>query len=192
MKSYLDANVLLSFSAGVKRSPKQYKNATIIMNEIKSGKTIGVISSLTLLEVLAVLRTIQSKQTHILKNMDDNEQLSFVLDQSRILYDKLVNELLKLPNIEFVKGVDVNLAVAMDQAFDTLQKIKGKMKYIPNCKRCGHEEYHYTYKALGSADMLHSLMAKYTNCDDLITFDRDYENLVGLEIFENLKFRIML
>jgi predicted nucleic acid-binding protein len=191
-KAYLDANILLAISAGEKKEPEQYKLAVNIFNEIKEGSLVGVISSLTLMEVLAVLRTQKGREKHKLNGLSSQKQLEHVLNESKSMYDELMGQLLRLSSIKFDLGKPTNLNKLMDQAFDVLQKTKGKIRFYDRCSRCGSNNVNYSaFKGLGSDDMIHALLAKDIGCDYLITFDKDFEDLKILPEFEGLEFRVM-
>jgi len=191
-KAYLDSNILLSLSAGEKKESDQYRLAVRILDEIKNGKIEAVISSLTLMEVLAVLRMQKGREKHNLDGLTSEKQLEYVLNKSGEMYGTLVGELLKLTNIKFDLGKHTDLNKLMDQAFTILQKTKGKVKFYNRCTRCGTKNLNYSaYKGLGSDDLIHALLAKDGGCDQLITFDRDFEVLKELDEFEGLQFRVV-
>lgn len=191
-KAYLDANILLAISAGEKKEPDQYRLAVSVFDEIKEGKIVGVISSLTLMEVLAVLRTQKGREKHKLDGLSSPKQLEYVLNESKSMYDDLMGQLLRLSNIKFDLGKPTNLNKLMDQAFDVLQKTRGKIRFYNRCSRCGSNNVNYSaFKGLGSDDMIHALLAKDIGCDYLITFDKDFEDLKTLPEFEGLEFRVM-
>ena len=108
-KAYLDANILLAISAGPKKEPKQFRLAAKVLEEIKAGKIIGIVSSLTLMEVIAVLRTQKGREKHNLVKLSNEKQLEFVLHESKSMYEKLMGELIKLPNLKFELGRHADL-----------------------------------------------------------------------------------
>jgi len=191
-KAYLDANILLALSVGEKKERDQYKLAVRILDEIKDGKIEAVISSLTLMEVIAVLRTQKGREKHKLDGLTDEKQLEYVLNGSNEMYGSLMGELLRLTNIKFDLGKHTDLNKLMDQAFGILQKTKGKVRFYNRCTRCGTQNVNYSaFKGVGSDDVIHALLAKDVGCDQLITFDRDFEDLKELEEFEGLQFRVV-
>lgn len=190
-KAYLDANILLALSAGEEKEPDQYRLAVRILDEIKDGKIQAVISSLTLMEVIAVLRSQKGREKNKLDGLSREQQLDYVLKESKSMYDDLVKELLQLSNLKFELGKHTDLNKLMSKAFDILQKIKGKVRFYNRCKRCGTENVSYSaFKGLGSDDVIHALLAKDVGCDQLITFDGDFEDLKGFEEFDGLEFRV--
>lgn len=191
-KAYLDANILLAISAGSEKEPNQFRLAAGILEEIKAGKIAGIVSSLTLMEVIAVLRTQKGREVHNMGRLSGERQLEFVLKESRSMYDKLMGELIKLPSLKFELGRHADLNRLMGQAFGVLQKTKGKVRSYDRCSKCDSQNVSYTaFKGLGSDDIIHALLAKDAGCDCLITFDRDFDGLEGFEEFEGLEFRVL-
>lgn len=191
-KAYLDANILLALSAGEKKERDQYKLAVRILDEVKDGKIEAVISSLTLMEVIAVFRTQKGREKHKLTGLSGEEQQEYVLNESKEMYDILMRELLKLPSLKFDLGKHTDLNKLMDQAFGILQKTKGKVRFYNRCTRCGSQNVNYSaFKGVGSDDVIHASLAKDVGCDQLITFDRDFEDLKELDEFEGLEFRVV-
>ena len=191
-KAYLDANILLAISAGSEKEPTQFKLSIKILDEIKKGSIIGIVSPLTLMEVIAVLRTQKGREKHNLKKFPYKEQSKFVLEESKLMYDTLIKELMQLPNLKFELGKHTDLNELMNQAVAVLQKTEGDVKYRNRCSRCGSQNVNYTaFKGLGSDDIIHALLAKDAGCDCLITFDQDFESLKEFEDFEGLEFRVL-
>lgn len=191
-KAYLDANVLLAISAGSKKEPNQFRLASIILEEIKAGKITGIVSPLTLMEVIAVLRTQKGRERHNLDRLSNKQQLEFVLNESKSMYDKLMGELIKLPNLKFELGRHVDLNKLMGQALGVLEKTRGKTRFYHRCSRCGSQNVSYTaFKGLGSDDAIHALLARDAGCDCLVTFDKDLDDLKEFEEFEGLEFRVL-
>ena len=66
------------------------------------------------------------------------------------MYEKLMGELIKLPNLKFELGRHADLNSIMNQAFDVLQKINGKVRFYHRCSRCGSQGVEYTaFKGAG-------------------------------------------
>ena len=128
------------------------------------------------MEVLAVLRTQKGREKHNLVKLSNEKQLEFVLGESKSMYEKLTEELMKLPNLKFEYGRHVDLNNIMKQAFDILQRSNGKVRLYHRCSKCGSNDVEYTaFKGLGSDDTIHVLLAQDAGCDYFITFDQDFE-----------------
>ncbi|MGH2611952.1 MAG: hypothetical protein ACRDFB_02755 [Rhabdochlamydiaceae bacterium] len=64
-----------------------------VFQEIKGGDYHAVISSLTLMEVLAVLRTQKGREMQNLTNLTHEKQIEFVIAESKSMYDRILFEL---------------------------------------------------------------------------------------------------
>lgn len=190
-KAYLDANILLSKAAGPQKEPKQYPLAERVFQEIKRGDYLAIISSLTLMEVLAVLRTQKGREDG-LSSLSPEKQIEFVISESKSMYDSMLFELLQLDHVKFDLGGKTDMKKIFDIAFDIMQEKHGIVKIQHNCKKCGTENVtHSAYKGLGSDDIIHALFAKDVGCDIFVTFDNDFEQLKGDPRIDPLEIRIL-
>ena len=191
-KAYLDANLLLAKAAGPKKEPRQYPLAEKVFQEIKSGAYHAVISSLTLMEVLAVLRTQKGREMQNLKGLSFEKQIEFVITESKSMYDSILFELLQLDHVSFDLGGKSDMRTTFDTAFDIMQEKQGLVKIHNDCKKCGSRNVpHSVFKGLGSDDIIHALFAKDIGCDVFITFDSDFEQLKGDPRIDPLEIRIL-
>ncbi len=191
-KAYLDANILLAKAAGSVKEPKQYPLAEKVFQEIKSGNYHAVISSLTLMEVLAVLRTQKGREMQNLKSLSSDKQIEFVIAESKSMYDSILFELLQLEHLSFDLGGKTDMRKILDTAFDIMQEKQGLVKIHYNCKKCGSKDVpHSAYKGLGSDDIIHALFAKDIGCDVFLTFDSDFEQLVGDQRIDPLEICVL-
>ncbi len=178
-KVYIDTNVLVSYVSGPQKEPREYPKAKQIFDEIKQGKYIGVISTLTLIELQGVLRTLKGYERTILEAMQPNKQADYVKTEATNMYNTLMAELLKLQYIKFEKGRQTNFQSILDCAYQIMNDIKGIVKLYNNCGICNSNYKSSVHKQILVADILHALLAKDTNCDSLITFDKGFSALIG-------------
>ncbi len=191
IKSYLDANVLLGITLNKKNECGQYTLATKIFDEIKSGQRHAVISSLTLTEILFVLKTYFGKNESELMGRSNDERIEYVNEQSKKMYDKLTSKLLQLPNVKFDDGNNMDSKKLFDNALEIMKNVKGKIKSLNQCQQCGADNVkNYKFKGAGVDDILHALMAKNMGCDELITFDKDYDELDDFDEFKSLSIKV--
>jgi predicted nucleic acid-binding protein len=191
-KAYLDANILLAKAAGSTKEPKQYQLADRFFQEIKRGDYHAVISSLRLMEVLAVLRTQKGREMKNLTGLTPEKQIEFVISESKSMYDSILFELLQLEHIAFDLGGKSDMRKIFDTAFDIMQEKQGLVKIHNNCKKCGSINMpHSAYKGLGSDDIIHALFAKDIGCDIFITFDSDFEQLKGDQRIDPLEILVI-
>jgi len=191
-KAYLDANILLSKAVGPQKEPKQYPLAERVFQEIKRGDYLAIISSLTLMEVLAVLRTQKGREMENISSLTPEQRIEFVISESKSMYDSILFELLQLDHVKFDLGGKSDMKKIFDIAFDIMQEKNGVVKIHNNCRKCSTENVpHSAYKGLGSDDIIHALFAKDVGCDIFVTFDNDFEQLKGDSRIDPLEIRIL-
>ncbi len=178
-KVYIDTNVLVSYVSGPQKEPREYPKAKQIFDDIKQGKYIGVISTLTLIELQGVLRTLKGYERTILEDMQPNKQSDYVKTEATNIYNTLMAELLKLQYVKFEKGRQTNFQSILDIAYKIMDEIKGIVKLYNNCGICKSNYKSSVHKQILVADILHALLAKDTSCDSLITFDKGFSTLIG-------------
>ncbi|MDE1838458.1 MAG: PIN domain-containing protein [Thaumarchaeota archaeon] len=186
-KFYIDTNVLISYISGPQKEPTQYPKAQKIFSEIKQGVYVGVISTLVLIELKGVIRTILGTDRPQLETIEQNKQSEYVKSESQKIYDELIGELLQLPNIKFEKGRQSNFQSILDAANQIMDDIKGDVRFYDTCGNCGAQFKSSKHKQILAADILHALLAKDTACDSLITFDKGFAGLVGNSIMSQLQ-----
>ena len=74
-KTYIDTNILIAYVSGPQKDPFQYPKAKRIFDEIKQGKYVGVFSTLTLIEVKGVLRSLLGRERSLLQTIDMTQQI---------------------------------------------------------------------------------------------------------------------
>lgn len=191
-KSYLDANILIAISVGPDKERDQFRMAKGVLNDIKNGVIMGIVSSLVLMEVISVMRKQKGREVSRLGSMSPEEQSKFVLHESGVMYEKLVSELMKLPNLKFELGRHIDLNTVMDVALDILHKIRGRIQSYEKRREDGSRRAAYTaFKGVGPTDVFHALLARDVGCSDLVTFDGGFEELGEFDEFEDLEFRVL-
>ena len=183
--------MLLAITLDEKNKGWQYTLSNKIFDEIKSGQRHAVISSLTLMEILFVLKTYFGKNESELMGRSNDERIKYVNEQSKKMYDKLISKLLQLPNVKFDDGNDMDSKKLFDNALEIMKNVGGKINFRNQCRQCGADNVkNYKFKGAGVDDILHALMAKNMKCDELITFDKDYDELGDFDEFKSLSIKI--
>jgi len=190
-KTYIDTNVLVSYAIGPEKEPREYPKAKAIFEDIKQGKFVGVISTLTLIELKGVIRTLLGYDREGLETMPQNKQSDFIKSKADELYNALLAELLQLPYIKFEKGRQSNFQAVLDSSFDIMNEIKGDIRFYDKCGTCGAPYKSSKHKQILVADILHALLAKDTGCDSLITFDKGFKKLIGNIKVEQLEILVL-
>ena len=181
-KSYLDSSVLIPIPVGPDKNPDQFRMAAGVLDKIKNGETVGIVSPLALMEVMTVLRVKKGREKRLLGALPPAEQSEFILRESKSMYDGLVTELMKMPHLKFEQGgkhVDMN--TVMSNALDILSEVRGRVLHTGDS----------WFKGPGPADVIHALLARGAGCDELVTSDRGFEEMSGLDEFTDLKFRVL-
>lgn len=187
LKAYIDTNILIAYASGAAKEPKQYTKAKQIFEEIKAGRYVGVYSTLTLIEVKGVLRTLIGRDRATLATISRTEQADYVKSEANTMYNVLLGELLKLPSIKFEKGRLTNFQSILDTANTIMDDIKGDVRFYDRCGICNASYQSSNHKQILAADILHALLAKDTGCDSLITFDKGFHGLIGNKEIESLQ-----
>jgi predicted nucleic acid-binding protein len=189
----LDANILLAKSAGPEKEPRQFPQAEEIFNKIKNREIEAVISPLTLMEVKNALRINKGKEKEILSGMDKQERLDYVLRESERSYNDLLGELIQMgDSVIFKTKKNIDMNKLLEDAMEIAMGVKGKVKIHRDCKKCGSENVSYTtFKSLGTDDAFHALLAKEMDCDQLLTFDGDFNEIKGHKKIESLDIQVI-
>jgi len=190
-KGYIDTNILIAYASGPKKEPKQYPKAKQIFDDIKQGKFVGVISTLTITEVKGVLRSHIGSDRKTLEGKSHSEISNYVKTEANSMFQLLIKAVMELTNIKFEKGRQTNFQSILEQADEIMDEIEGKVKFYDKCGRCGAEHENSYHKQILVADILHALMAKDTGCDFLITFDKGFIGLIGSTRIDPLDIRVV-
>jgi predicted nucleic acid-binding protein len=88
------------------------------------------------------------------------------------------------------KNIDMNKL--LEDAMEITMNVKGKVKTHQNCKKCGSENVpHTAFKSMGTDDAFHALLAKEMDCDQLLTFDSDFNEIKGHEKIKPLDIQVI-
>jgi predicted nucleic acid-binding protein len=182
LKAYLDAGVLVAY--GLKDRDRYYAKAKEVMDHILKGDYKGVVSVLSLLETMDVIRKrlVSKTSKDFLDRKSGQERKKYIEEESKKLYSVLVDCLTEAAKNEKILMVDFGrLAVSelLEFCNDLLVKTFGDIRFYPRCWQCDAEFEHYEYKGLGPVDAMHFNLAKKTPCDVFITTDKGFSGLDG-------------
>ncbi|TBR23863.1 MAG: hypothetical protein EPO63_04970 [Candidatus Nitrosotenuis sp.] len=189
-KIYIDTNILISYISGPEKEPNQFPKAKQIFDDIKQGKFIGVLSTLTLIEIKGVLRTILGSDRAQLQTIPENKQADHVKAKATEIFQALISELLQLSSIKFEKGRQTNFQSILDSANGIMDDIKGTVRFYNTCGSCNATYKSSKHKQILAADILHALLARDTACDSLITFDKGFSALVGNQYIDPMQIQV--
>lgn len=189
-KIYIDTNIMIAYISGPEKEKDQFHKAKQIFDDIRQGRFIGVISTLTLIEVKGVLRTILGADREQLQAIPENKRADHVRDKAKEIFQAFVSELLRLSSIKFEKGRQTNFQSILDTANDIMDDIKGTVRFYNTCGNCNAPYKSSKHKQILAADILHALLAKDTSCDSLITFDKGFKTLAGNQHINSLQIQV--
>ena len=182
LKAYLDAGVLVAYGLGT--DDPHYAKAKSVINDITQGKYRGVVSILSLLETMDVIRKRITNRTPktVLDRKPEPERKRYVSQESEKRYKELIEDLTgaakakKMLLIGF-DGVDVGKVLA--ECNDLLVRNFGEIKPYDMCWQCRNRYEHYEYKGIGPIDAMHFDLAKRISCNLFITTDKGFSSLDG-------------
>jgi predicted nucleic acid-binding protein len=155
---YLDSMVIIAY---LQKSHRLHAKATSIMSKIEQSKFEGVVSSLTLMEFIKILRGAFIRS--------GNKDMKAIEDAIR----EMVKVLYHIDNLYFVEGRPPEFCL-MDEIktvfFHNISQIAFEMicKYRGRIKDSSGELEHY---GLSPMDVLHLALAKKLGCDKIVTDD---------------------
>ena len=183
----MDTNVFLAIIGGSKKEGSQYTMAVQILEDIKFGKIQGVISPLMLAEIRSALRKQLSRNKSKLKQFTNEEKIQYINKESETSYEEILSIILELSNIKLDIGNDIDSKELFDTTLKIMGEIKGKIKNQGQGLESNAKSKTFNFKIAGISDILHALLAKNMGCEQLITFDHDYEEFINLEEFKSLE-----
>ena len=163
---YIDTNVLVYYFYTKQRGDFS-AIAKSFLQRVEKAKFEGVISSLTLMELIKSLRELLVKYGHIKDSKTIEEIIS-----------KIVSQLYAVNNIHFVEGRPPDFEPATEveklyyyvmshESLKLLQLCKGRISAESDSGEPKHEGLH-------PLDVLHVVLAKRLNCDKIATFERNF------------------
>lgn len=180
LKAYMDAGVLVAYGLG--SVDMHYRKAKQVIDEVTKGKYRGVVSVLSLLETMDVIRKRLVNQTprDFLDVRSDLQRKEYIRQESEKRYSALIDNLTKAAKAKkmFIVNFDgVNIAEVLAICNNLLSKNFGDIRFFPRCGLCRMEYEHYEYKGIGPVDAMHFDLAKRVGCDLFITTDKSFGGL---------------
>lgn len=180
--AYLDAGVLVAYGFGVHDT--HYIKASEVIQNIIQGRYRGIVSILSLLETMDVIRkrVVDRTSVNILGQKSDLERKKYVLQESTKKYSKLIDDLTKAAKSNQIAIVDfkgTDISEVFLSCNDLLSKKFGDVLFFDRCWICRRRYEHYEYKGLGPVDAMHFDLAKRIPCDIFVTTDKGFQGLNG-------------
>lgn len=181
-KAYLDAGVLVAYGLG--DSDTHYQDASRVMTDIMGGHLEGVVSLLSLLETMDVIRKriVDMTPKNVLDRKSDQQRKEYIEQESEKRYNTLIDNVTKVAKAKkmlIVNFEGVNIAEVFDICNNMLLKNFGTIRFFNRCLRCRSRFDHYEYKGIGPIDAMHFDLAKRVPCQIFVTTDKGFGGLDG-------------
>jgi hypothetical protein len=192
---YLDSSIIVSYALGP--TDRFYTHAKqIIENDILKKQTIGLVSMLTLLECIDVIRYRIAERTSkaFLDSMDENARTPYIKTECDRKIKNLINVLTQMENqghVMFADFTPLDLKQIMTDVYDYSKAYFVMITKYLRCKICRNLFEHYTYKGLGWIDLLHAFLALELFADGVITADKSFGDILSDPRFARLQITII-
>jgi predicted nucleic acid-binding protein len=192
---YLDSSIVVSYALGP--TDYHYANAKqIIEKDIMKKRTIGLVSTLVLLEIIDVIRHRVTERTNkaTMNHMDENTRKSYIKTESDKKITDLVNVLTQMENQGYVIFADftpLDLKQIMDNVYVYSKKYFGLIRKYFRCRFCRSFFEHYSYRGLGWIDVMHAFLALELCADGFTTADKSFKDLQTDPQFSELPIAII-
>jgi predicted nucleic acid-binding protein len=187
---YLDSSIIVSYQLGP--TDRFYSQAKrIIEVETKQRRLTGLVSMLTLMEVIDVIRRRVTERTGraTLDALDDPSKNSCVKAESDRKIKGLIQVLTQMEEqglVLFGDFTPLDLKNIMNDVYSYSKTYFGMVKKYFMCQVCKATFEHYSYKGLGWIDLMHAFLALGFFADGLITADRSFAHLSADSKFSSL------
>ncbi len=196
--AYMDAGIWVAYGLG--GDDKHYDKAKEIVEKVVRGELVAIVSLLSLLETMDVIRkrTVQQISNHTIVSLDqknDDERKKLIKKISERKYSTLYECILKAAQSGQMVLVDFKDTDVGDILIDSSRVIWEKFGNIPsfyNCSACRKPYRHYDYKGLGPIDVMHILLAKKVGCNYFYTTDHGFEHLLTDPNFASIQIKIIV
>src|SRR4030095_6016826 len=101
-------------------------------------KKQGIISILVLIEIIAALRGQKTKEFELLRYItSETERTEYVICEAKIIFEKIIIEALQIPQIQYMRPLNIDVNNLLYSAFTTLYNIRGSIKFLNRCRQYG-------------------------------------------------------
>jgi len=180
---YLDTSFWLSATVTVDRN---HQKALPILEKIRSGSYVALVSRHVLCEVLDVLKQRALASPGLRSAPDTTAHRSMVEG----MYKEFISKVFGTPNVRMRDTSAPTVEILSDTA-KVLKQVWGTIVIEPNCPVCRAPYSYLRYDCPGRDDALHVVIADKIGCDQLITFDRDFSLLAAIPQFSHLSIQVL-
>ena len=187
--AYLDSSILVSWALHDSLFPKSKQ----LLDEISSGKTTGVVSTLAVSETIDVIRKRTTESMpHSGDTRADITRLQLIIRQK---VTDFVNGLTALSVQKKLIWDDPLQTIdnLLSEMYDVLSACKGNFGSRENCSRCRQplDRPQYKLSIAGQYDVQHAIMARLLSADRLKTLDYGFRELASFPNFSSVSFDIL-
>jgi hypothetical protein len=148
------------------------------------------------MEILDVLRKWKGAEFDVISRMPtDAERVNHVIDGAQQLYAKVVLATLATPDFRLEDKYKIDTAWLLHSAFEILTDVKGVVRLYHDCNKCGAsrggEDFVSAHKCVGTADMIHALLARELKCSTFVTFDKGFFELINEKRIKPLRIEVL-
>lgn len=192
----IDSSVFLSYIAGPEAEPIQNPIAKAFFKSIIGTRKRGVLSYLTTMEILDVLRKWKGAEFDAISNIpSESDRVNYVIEGAKQLYAKVIMETLATPEFRLEDKFKVDTAWLLRTAFEILTDVRGVVRLYDECNKCGTkkdgQEFISAHKCAGTADMVHALLARELKCSTFVTFDKGFLDLINEKRIKPLRIEVL-
>lgn len=160
---YIDTNVLVNYAVG-HDVQDFHESAERFLEKVEDGTYEGILSPLTILEYISVVRRILANESHV----QDTEKREEAIREA-------ISFFIELDNVVTVK-FEPNEVPRMTEGEGQISSVFVEAYNIILTYNEGRLAAHGKYKFLSAADAIHLVLADLVGCDGIASFDKDFEN----------------
>lgn len=180
---YLETSFLMS--AMVTEDENHHKTLPVL-EKIRSGAYVGIVSRHAFNEILDALRRKTPADPNV-KSTADPRVLHRLVEER---YKEITGRIFASRNVR-IQDIPVPIVAVLLETMKLLLPARGTIKELRHCPICHSRYYYLDYDGPDHDDVLHLIIADKVGCDQLITFDRDYNVLTGIPAYSHLAIKVL-
>lgn len=183
---YFDTSVFIRYFIGDPDIVNSQVDTQI--ERFNSGRDVAVVSYLVLLEVVEVIRkrVIQREQF----NGDGPQEKERIREKVNKKVKEFMNYITQLSDAGkmLILNSKSLLEEHLGRSLKELMAIDYRIYNYDECGICRRPiNREYAFKGLGQVDIQHAIIAKSTQCDEIVSADRWFNTLSGRKEFSDIK-----
>jgi len=180
---YLETSFWLSATVSADRN---HSKTLPVLEKVKSGTCLGLLSRHVFSEVLDVLRNKAVIDPSVRSATDPNAHRRLV----ERMYAEFTRKVLAIPNVK-IRDTPLPTVQILEEALEALKQVWGRTTTRPVCPICRTPYNYHGYDGPGRDDALHVIIADKIGCDQLITFDQGFHLFAGIPQLSHLSIQVL-